>query len=332
MRVLIFPFSKANPYQELLADGLASVGVEVSFDKSLFGFKRPVFDLLHLHWLPTDLTRRVFLLFRLLVLRVRKIPVVWTTHNLFSHGGGGLVELWYKRIISRISAKLICHCQQAKTLVVQTYGVGADKVMVIPHGSYMGVYPANDGKFEFKKKLGIKKDTFVFLHFGMINDYKGIPQLIEDFRRVKKTATLVIAGKVSKPLLEEQLRDLSVKDERIKLVLEFIPDEDVSGYFGAADCMVLPYKNILTSGTAALAASFGKPVIAPRVGCIREQLGQGDTLLYDPGEKDGLFNALKLAFTEDLEALGKRNLEKSRMLSWSNIAKETVKVYKEAVR
>ena len=43
----------------------------------------------------------------------------------------------------------------------------------------------------------------------------------------------------------------------------FVPDGEVQHYLLAADAVVLPFKEILTSGSAMLALSFGRPVVAP---------------------------------------------------------------------
>jgi len=42
----------------------------------------------------------------------------------------------------------------------------------------------------------------------------------------------------------------------------FIPDREVSLYFGAADLVVLPYADVLTSGTAGLAHSMSRRLVA----------------------------------------------------------------------
>lgn len=335
MKILIFPHSPANPYQRLLASGLEKEGVEVSFDKDLFRLRallpNPSFDLLHLHWLPLDVLRRSLLLIKLLALRMVGVPVVWTVHNLFHHEGGGGGELLYRKIISRISSRMICHCEEAKRLIVQVYGVEAGKVAVIPHGNYIGVYPEGQVRKEARESLGVGGEDLVFLYFGMINDYKGLPQLIGAFKQLDRPATLIIAGSVSKQDLKSRLENLGRGDKRIKFIFKFIPDEAVAAYFNAADCIVLPYADILTSGTAALAASFGKAVIAPKIGCLPEQLEQGGALLYNPEEENGLFCALEAAFDEDLEELGKDNLQKAKEASWSKVVKGTAEVYEGVI-
>ena len=64
-------------------------------------------------------------------------------------------------------------------------------------------------------------------------------------------------------------------------------------YLRAADAVVLPYKDVLTSGSAILAMTFGQPVIAPAIGCLPESLGAEGTILYDPSTPDGLERALR---------------------------------------
>jgi len=335
MKVLMFPYSDLNPYQRLLAGGLNSNGIDVSFDKNSFSLGKilnPRFDLLHLHWLPTDPIRRIYLLKRILLLKTKGVPVVWTVHNLYSHGGGGAVELRYRRIVARIVSKIICHCTLAKDLIVEDYKVSPNKVRVVPHGNYASIYPSLMDKETARKRLDLPSTGLVFLHFGMIKEYKGVPELIRSFKRIKDRATLLIAGKIDSPALEKKIRALRGEDKRIRLNFGYVSDEDTNIYFSAVDCAVFPYTDILTSGTVSLAATFGRAVIAPMVGCIPSQTDQDGKLLYDPNDKDGLLKVLTDSFQEDLSILGNKNFEKSKELTWNKIARETAKVYEEALR
>ena len=51
---------------------------------------------------------------------------------------------------------------------------------------------------------------------------------------------------------------------------KYIPFNDVQIYLKVCDLVVLPYKTISHSGILHLAFSFGKPVIATRVGDFHE--------------------------------------------------------------
>ena len=92
-----------------------------------------------------------------------------------------------------------------------------------------------------------------------------------------------------------KLKNLSRTDSRIKVEPEFIPDEAVQIYLNACDFFVLPYKDITTSGAAALALSFGKPIIAPSIASFPEVVVPEAGILYDPSQPDALLSALKNA-------------------------------------
>ena len=55
---------------------------------------------------------------------------------------------------------------------------------------------------------------------------------------------------------------------------------------------MLPFRDILTSGSAILALSHGRPVIAPAIGCLPETLPADAAILYDPDAPEALGAAL----------------------------------------
>jgi glycosyltransferase involved in cell wall biosynthesis len=81
---------------------------------------------------------------------------------------------------------------------------------------------------------------------------------------------LLVVGRPDPPALEEQLRRLAAADERVRLHLRFLDDEDLQYYLNATDLVVLPYRQVLNSGSALLALSFDRPVLVPRLGALEE--------------------------------------------------------------
>ena len=63
----------------------------------------------------------------------------------------------------------------------------------------------------------------------------------------------------------------------------------------ACDFFVLPYKDITTSGAAALALSFGRPIIAPSIASFPEVVTSKSGILYDPSQPKALTRALQKA-------------------------------------
>ena len=120
------------------------------------------------------------------------------------------------------------------------------------------------------------------MFLGLIRPYKGVEDLIEAFLKISNSNTrLLIAGRVfGINNYESRLNELTKSNCRIKLFLDFIPDEDIQVFLNACDIFVLPYKDITTSGAAFLAMSFGRPIIAPNISSFKEVIinGKWDSL------------------------------------------------------
>src|SRR5262249_23292444 len=115
--------------------------------------------------------------------------------------------------------------------------------------------------------------------------------------------------------------------ERVRLHLRHVRDAEVQVFLNAADLVVLPYRAVLTSGAAMLALSFGRGIVAPRVGCLADLERSGAAILYDPAAPDGLPGALARALDADPVALGERARRFARSLSWDAIARRHLGVY-----
>jgi D-inositol-3-phosphate glycosyltransferase len=95
--------------------------------------------------------------------------------------------------------------------------------------------------------------------------------------------------------------------------------------------VALPYVRIYQSGVLHLAYTFGRPVVATRVGGLTEDIKDGKSgVLVPPGDENALATALEemLADPERLAAMS----EHARMLaetvySWDAIARRTLDFY-----
>src|SRR5690606_40109602 len=105
-------------------------------------------------------------------------------------------------------------------------------------------------------------------------------------------AELVIAGAPLNAQVEKDVRDAATS-QHVHLHPHFVPDAEIQVYMNAADAVVLPYHDVLTSGAVVLAMSFGKACIAARIGCIPDMLDDAGAILYDPDRSDGRREALK---------------------------------------
>ena len=356
MNVLFLPdWSRGNPYQRELANALKIYGVYVSMSNGvrwlpLLGTIRthgkP--DILHLHWTYPFLfgensIETIFLSFRFLVelifVKLLGIKICWTVHNLFSHKRQTIqLEKFFNYVFARFCDQLIVHCPFAREALMKAYRLSNyfnNKINVIPHGNYIGSYKNEVNQEDARSELGLCKDEIIFLYFGLIRFYKGVYRLIEEFQKLKCTrARLLIVGKPINNTIKAELMRICGQDSRISTYLQFTSNEEIQLYMNAADIVVLPYRDILTSGTSILAISFGKPVIAPAIGCIPDVLDSIGSVLYNPSEEESLLKAMEktLELKTNLTKMGKHNFELAKQLRWEDIANRTYGVYKECLK
>ncbi|MCI0454773.1 MAG: glycosyltransferase family 4 protein [Candidatus Dadabacteria bacterium] len=353
MKVLFIPEFRNNPYQKALTDSLSKEGIEVNLGGAFnpyypFTILRLVKnhfkpDILHIHWLhpfllansmgKTILKSSSFIV-ELLLVRLLGINIVWTVHNISSHETDfRSFELFFTRLFTRLCGRIIAHSPSAKGEIINTYGVKSSLITVIPHGNYIDYYPNEMSKAKARNHLEIGMEDLVFLHFGRIRPYKGLRELVDTFKRLNHSqARLLIVGEPFNKDIANDLMNKCEGDRRVITIFSFIPDDEIQIYMNTADVVVLPYRDILTSGAAILAMSFGMPIIAPAIGCIPDILDSEGSFLYDPREEDGLINAMRKASAYELREMGKHNFELARKLGWDEIARKTHDAYKECLK
>ena len=82
-------------------------------------------------------------------------------------------------------------------------------------------------------------------------------------------------------------------DLHVKLLNEFIPNEEVAKYFLPSDLVVLPYRSATQSGILNLAYGFLKPVLVTNVGGLAEFVDDGKTgYVINPDSQEDLVNGI----------------------------------------
>jgi glycosyltransferase involved in cell wall biosynthesis len=81
-----------------------------------------------------------------------------------------------------------------------------------------------------------------------------------------------------------------------------------------------------------LSLTFGKPVIAPRIGALLD-LPESVGYFYDPKLSNGLEESISRAINdkEQLRVKGRNAVTFTRTLNWNDIAQRTIDVYKNAL-
>ena len=352
MRVLAWPAfrnRKDNPYNFLLYSHLQKLGVTVldlgdvvrSPQQMWRVFWQGV-DILHIHWpeyaLSLPFSRMLLHAFTLFASsiwhRSRGGKVVWTVHNLSPHEDRyPFLVKWFYRALAHVVDGLIFLTETSRSLFQEDEKMQPFKdkpATVIPHGHYLPVYPDRLSKGEARKLLNLPPDAKVILFFGALRPYKGVEELLAAAQDLSSEDFLfLIAGRPLSEDYKKQLMRMAGECSHIQFHPWHVPDEKVPLYCSSADLMILPYKEILNSGTAFLALTFGVPVVVPRLGSLKELSQRYPRLVYvydPPLTKEKVIQSLESIRLSDSEREGEwKNF--LRDYDWHKVAEQTLKFY-----
>jgi beta-1,4-mannosyltransferase len=280
-------------------------------------------------WLRPFLSRVKLIVFtaRLAAARVLGYRLVWTVHQVFPHESfDRALERRGARLLARASHLLITHDHWTAAQARSELSIRGKKIAVVPHGSYIGVYPEGRARGEVRRELGLPQDSFVFLCFGELRPYKEIDLLLTAFSTVfLPNARLVVAGNVKVPSVGAAVRAASATDSRILTLFGFVPENQIAELFHACDAAVLPRGEPGTSGSLLLAFSMGLPVVVANVPTARELTRDGKAgWLFRPHDVPSLRTALQSAGADPSEARarGRRAFQVAEGLEWNEIARD----------
>lgn len=345
-RVLGWPAFRhraSQPYTALLYEHLRGLGAEVaeySAARALTGR----FDVLHLHWperrvrapRAVDAAARSAALLALLA-AVRRLGtrVVWTVHNLKAHEGTyrpWLEPAFWRAFARRVDA-LIALSPAGMDGIRNCYPeFQRTPAYLIPHGHYRGAYPDTASRDEARAALGLGPYQRVLCFVGQIREYKNVDRLVRVARALPDPdLALVVAGSPKTRAVENAVRAAAAHDPRMRLFLRFIPEEEMQLYLRSSDLVVLPYRDILNSGSAILALSFDRPVLVPALGGMADlarQIGAEWVHTYE-GELTTAALRGALAAAREMPRDARAPLDP---LDWTTIAEQTLRVYEEVAQ
>lgn len=321
------PVARMNPYQGLLYSSFPSNMIAVAPILRPSGFRElssftgmGSTTSLHLHWnswmtagQTTEERARaigVGMATRLSRLRDKGINVVWTVHNIYPHDAQYLdVELEIQQIIAD-SANIIHVMSQSSVDSMAEYTkIDESKLVLSPHPSYQGAYPNFVSREEARMMLGIGPDEIVFLLFGAIKAYKGLPRHLDslDLLCAKYPETrirlLIAGGADDSPEVQMFLRDAYLHPQ-VLIEPTRITSDRAQYFIKASDIGLVNYERSLNSGAALLYGTFGLPVVAADTPSFREGLDPASTSFVLDGSADAFADAMGRA----IGFLGNQNI------------------------
>ena len=257
---------------------------------------------------------------------------VLTVHNLLPHDSHTTWNRWLFKLVYRFPHLLVVHTSKMKDELVMSFGVRADRVVVMHHGLNDIVPDHGRTRGECRAQLGLPANASVLLFFGRIRPYKGVETLLEAFREVTEDTTfLVIAGAPASTSYGRRIEELVQQHphrERILCHARFIDDIDLASYFRAADALVMPYQHIDQSGVLFLAFRFGLPVIAFDIGALREYLQNDAGVLVQGGSARDLAGGIAQFQREARGFAPERIREYTQRFRWENVLEQLILAYR----
>jgi GT2 family glycosyltransferase/glycosyltransferase involved in cell wall biosynthesis len=344
VKLFYFPdYTSTNPYQRLMYRNMpeinAKAGDLTNAIQCLENEQSEQRVTLHLHWLNPVLAECKTLeegdkacddfLRRLEYFVSLGGIVLWTVHNAISHDGKLFnVEQRLGQGVADLASIIHVHSKRLLPILADFYDIAESRVVVQQHPNFIGYHPDYVSRKIAREHHGYAETDKVFLFCGQLRPYKGIDDLVAAFTEIVRknpNTHLLIVGKQVFPYSPGFLTQKFKGVKNLRIVEGHVGDADLQWYYKASDWVVLPYKNILTSGSLLCAMSFRQPCIAPKLGMIPDILKSSKSgFTYNLQNPKGLLNAMLAACDtslEDREIMAEAAQKTVKPLTWSKMGK-----------
>ncbi len=227
-------------------------------------------------------------------LRLLGTRVVVVVHDADAHPGDGFpMQMVLQRLLCRCAGGLAVLCGHVGTRLRQQGLAGRVGRPVIPfeHPPFAFDMPVTE------REAGPPR----LLCFGRLLPYKGLDLLagaLESLPPDAGIAVRVVGCGPESPALEALRRCRGVTVEN-----RWVPETEVGALLAWSDAVILPYREASQSGVAAAALAAGRPVIATRVGGLREQLSAAPQVVLCEPDADSLARAIGLWLEAPMQLL-----------------------------
>ena len=198
---------------------------------------------------------------------------------------------------------LVVMTKNSAKILMKDYGIGLDKIHVIPHGTHLIAYKDRD---ELKRKYGLE-GRVVLSTFGLLSSGKNIETTLLAMPGIiskNPDALFLILGKTHPSVIKNEGEAYREKLERlvessdlkynVKFVNKYLPLPELLEYLQMTDIYLFTSKdpNQAVSGTFSYAMSCGCPIISTPIPHAVEVLRKNTGILIDFQNSDQLENAV----------------------------------------
>jgi glycosyltransferase involved in cell wall biosynthesis len=219
-------------------------------------------------------------------------------HEIDYRAGGrrGLDGVASRRLWRSVD-RLLVHTEVERRDLIKAFGLRPERVVVTAHGAHF-VRRTSMSKEAARRSLGIPENELVFLAIGFIQPHKGFDRAVRAFAGLgRRGSSLHVVGsvRVDEPgylAYLAELQELVESTPGAHLHNQYVSDELFDRWLVASDVVVLPYRNIWSSGVLERALLYERRVITTAVGGLSYQAGErpGVSIV----EEHGLAAAMRL--------------------------------------
>lgn len=196
--------------------------------------------------------------------------------------------LW--RSIVSLPATTYVHTVREREQAAAALNLPPGRLQLLPHGATFRAHTVHD-RASAREELGLAPDAFCFLCIGFLQRHKGFDRAVDALSRLPgENLRLDIVGsrRWKAPEIDDYMRELIAvvaAVPRAHLHEGFLSDERFDTWLVASDVVVLPYRDIWSSGVVERARLFGRPLIVTDVGGLRDQVAGQDASLVNDDEE-----------------------------------------------
>lgn len=271
--------------------------------------------------------------------RLRGCRIVFTAHDPLPHKW--MFPRWLRWIekdalgwMYAQSHLIAAHSEAGKRAILTNFRVSEEKVKTIVHGPYKLKTPLP----EQRSTVGLR-----VLLFGAIRENKGVDlaiKAVQSLHRKGGDLRLTIAGRVlnrkEQAYWDECRTLIDGCPEPIRVIEQFVAEEELPKLFADHDCFLLPYANFHSdSGVAFMALANGRPLIATGAGGLGQILAasQAGILIASASVADvgaALLQAIEMGRTQ-LRDMGTRGESwVMRECGWTKAASQMQAIFDDA--
>jgi glycosyltransferase involved in cell wall biosynthesis/SAM-dependent methyltransferase len=197
-----------------------------------------------------------------------------------------LNAMW--RAIVRAPRQTYVHTAWERERLGTALQMSVDSVQVLDSGDPITKRTRLD-RAEARKMLGLDPDRYIYLCIGFLQHHKGFDRAVQALPYIQGDVQLHITGsmRVRAPEIEsyvQELRELVGHTPRAFLHEGFLDEATFDRWLVACNSVVLPYRDIYSSGILERAKLWERPAVVTDVGGLGSQADSNTTIVADDDE------------------------------------------------